>query len=89
MDDSLDRGHPRMADSLAGAAAVYAAQGDFDAARALGLRALEVREEALGPDHPRTAATLDALAALHGRMGEPEQAAKFTARAAAIRAMRR
>ncbi len=49
------------------------------------MRALAIREKALGPDHPDTAQSLNNLAILYKNQGQYEQAEPLYQRALAIR----
>ena len=64
---------------------VYESLGLYAKAEPLYLRALEIREAALGPRHPFVATTLVNLAELARARGDYNQAAARYARAAAIR----
>jgi tetratricopeptide (TPR) repeat protein len=56
--------HPATAVSLNNLATLLQAQGDYNAARPYFERALQIREQALGPEHPDTAHSLNSLAGL-------------------------
>ena len=60
-------------------------QGRYDEAEPLYERALEIKEEVLGPDHPDTAQSLNNLAALHESQGRYDKAEPLLERALAIR----
>jgi len=59
--------------------------GKYDEARPLAERALEIREQALGPEHPDVAASLNGLAILHRNQGNYTKAEPLFQRALAIR----
>ena len=76
--------HPCVADALAGLAAVRAARGESEAAKALLTRAVAVYESATGPDSPDMAAALTDLAVLHLEAGDEGSGKPLLARALAI-----
>ena len=55
-------------------AMVYKSQGQYDEAERLYRRALEGREEKLGPTHPDTLRTVDGLANLYRKQGRHDEA---------------
>jgi tetratricopeptide (TPR) repeat protein len=57
------------------------AQGDYEAAQPLYQRALDIREQALGPKHPDTATSLNNLAGLLQAQGDYEAAQPLYQRA--------
>jgi tetratricopeptide (TPR) repeat protein len=61
-----------------------AAAGDFERARALHQEALELREQALGPDHSNVGESLGYLASVPYRTGDFEEAKALFERALAI-----
>ena len=58
--------------------------GDYAAARPLYARALQIREQALGPEHPTTALSLNNLAALLYAQGDYAAARPLLERALQI-----
>jgi tetratricopeptide (TPR) repeat protein len=74
-----------MATALHDLAAIYQVQGQYAKAEPLYLRALAIREAALGPDHPFVAATLANLATLERAQGRRRLAAAYSARAIRMR----
>ena len=89
VDNALDRGHPRMAQSLAGAASVHALPKEFEVAEAFYKRALEIREKAFGPNHPETVRTMEALSEVYHKLGQVEESEKLESRALDIRTRKR
>ena len=63
---------------------LYANQGAYAKAEPLLLRALAIREKALGPDHPDTAQSLNNLGALYAKQGAYAKAEPLHIRALAI-----
>ncbi|WP_309494745.1 tetratricopeptide repeat protein [Phormidium yuhuli] len=64
----MGESHPHLA-------ALYGAQGNYDAAEPLYRRSLEIRETALGESHLRSVATsLNNLAGLYGAQGNYDAA---------------
>lgn len=57
--------HPSVASSLSDLAALYSSQGKYEQAQPLYKRALQIREQKLGPEHPNTAISLNNLASLY------------------------
>lgn len=53
-----------MAESLGKLVSLHKAKGDYARAEPLCLRALAIREKALGPEHPQVATSLNNLANL-------------------------
>jgi tetratricopeptide (TPR) repeat protein len=81
-----DASDPRaLAGVLMELASFHANQGDLDEAVALNLRALALREGALGPEHEDVAATLNNLANLYFDQGRYDEAEKLHLRAIAIK----
>jgi len=66
-------------------AVVLRARGDLPEALADMQRALEIREQVLGPDHPRIADTLNALGSIHRSRNALDDALAAQTRALAIR----
>jgi tetratricopeptide (TPR) repeat protein len=64
-------------------------QGQYDRARVLAKKALEVAEQARGPDHPDVALTLENLAELYKATNRLTEAEALEKRAEAIRAIKR
>ena len=64
-------------------------QGRYDRAVVVAKNALQVAEQAVGPDHPDVATSLENMAALYRKTGRKGEAEAFEKRAAAIRAIRR
>ena len=60
-------------------------QGQYKRAVVVAKKALEIAEEAVGPDHPSVAASLNNLAALNATQGQYAQAELLHKRALAIR----
>ncbi|MGB6851297.1 MAG: tetratricopeptide repeat protein, partial [Thermoanaerobaculia bacterium] len=58
---------------------------DHEKARSIFARAIEIREEKLGPDHPDLAETLEAYADLLRTIGHTSEAEELASRALAIR----
>jgi len=77
--------HPNTARSLNNLASLYDAQGKYELAEPLHLRALAIWEEQLGPEHPSTAGSLNSLAELYRAQGRYELAEPLHLRALAIR----
>ena len=73
------------ADLLHRRAMVLRNRGDRDEALEDLQRALEIREEVLGPDHPRIATTLNALGAVHRSRNDRDAALAVQTRALEIR----
>lgn len=73
------------ADLLHRRATVLRNRGDRDEALEDLQRALEIREEVLGPDHPRIATTLNALGAVHRSRNDRDAALAVQTRAIEIR----
>ena len=67
-EQALGKGHPEVAESLSGLAAVYQLRSDFPRAEPALQRALQVRESALGPAHLCVAQTQHQLAELYQGM---------------------
>jgi tetratricopeptide (TPR) repeat protein len=74
-----------MATALHDLAAIYHVQGQYARAEPLYLRALAIREKALGPNHPFVVATLADLAEMESARGNYGRAAEHYARAVQIR----
>ena len=70
--------------SMNGLGEVYRRQGRLDEAEPLLLRALELKEQALGPDHPDLAPTLTNLGLVYAATGRVPEAALLFERALAI-----
>jgi len=66
--------HPDVAQSLNNLAGLYRAQGAYPKAEPLFVRALAIREKALGPMHPLVANTLNNLARLYQAQGASPKA---------------
>ena len=82
----FDPNDSRLAASFHDLADVYQAQGQRTMAELMYKRALEIREEAKGPDHPGVATTLEKLADLYTKTGRDDEAKKLHERAKRIRA---
>ncbi|MEM7156782.1 MAG: serine/threonine-protein kinase [Myxococcota bacterium] len=78
--EPLDR-----ASVLARVGSIYKDQGKLDEALDHQLRALAIREEALGPEHPAVASSLNGVAAILRRQGKLDEALEHHRRALAIR----
>jgi tetratricopeptide (TPR) repeat protein len=65
-------------------AALYQVQERYDDAEPLFLRALEIKEQALGKDHPDVAASLNNLAVLHYYQHRLNEALPLATRAVSI-----
>jgi tetratricopeptide (TPR) repeat protein len=76
--------HPDVAMILNNLAAVYAAQGKYDAAQPLLERSVQIRQTALGEDDVLTAESLNNLALLYAAQGKPAAAEALYRRAIAI-----
>jgi tetratricopeptide (TPR) repeat protein len=74
---------------LNGWAELHRAQRDYEVAEPEYLRALAIREKALGGDHPDVALTLESVAALYEDTGRREEAKHLRERAETIRAIER
>jgi tetratricopeptide (TPR) repeat protein len=85
VEANFGAGHPLMATALHNLAAIYHVQGEYAKAEPLYLRALDIREKALGPNHPFVGATLANLAELDRARGMRGRAAAYSARAIRIR----
>jgi tetratricopeptide (TPR) repeat protein len=75
--------HPSTAATLNNLAQLYQAQGRYEEAEPLFLRALTIKEKALPPDHPST--NLENYASLLREMNLPREAQTLEQRAKAIR----
>jgi hypothetical protein len=75
--------------SLNGLAELCRSQGRDAEAEPLYLRALAIREKALGPDHPQLAPSLESLAGLYRETNRVTEAQALQARAATVRAIPR
>lgn len=64
-------------------------QGNYDQAVVVAKKALQVAEQALGPDHPSVAQSLENMAVLYRKTGREKAAENLEQRAAAIRAIKR
>ncbi|MDP3027902.1 MAG: tetratricopeptide repeat protein [Deltaproteobacteria bacterium] len=64
-------------------------QGRYDRAVVVAKKALQVAEQALGPDHPSVATSLENMAVLYRKTGREKAAEALEKRAAAIRAIKR
>ncbi len=73
----------RLATSLNNLALLYSEQGKYAEAEPLARRALEIWEEALGPEHPNVAKSLENYAALLREMDRNEEADRLEERARA------
>jgi eukaryotic-like serine/threonine-protein kinase len=69
---------------LANTANIHFAQGDYEQARQLAQRALDIKQEILGPDHPELANALNTVGAILFRQGEHDEALRLHERALAI-----
>ena len=76
--------HPDVAASCNNLAALYRAQGRYEAAEPLYQRALALRERVLGPEHPNVAQSCNNLAALYEAQGRYEAAEPLHQRALAL-----
>jgi len=74
----------RIATSLNNLAVLYKLQGRYREAEPLLLRALAIREQALGSEHPDVAQSLDNLAGLYHSQGYHREAEPLLRRALAI-----
>ena len=70
---------------LARVGSIYKGEGKLDEALDHQLRALAIREEALGPEHPAVASSLNGVAAILRRQGKLDEALAHHRRALAIR----
>ena len=78
-------GHPlQLASVLIALSELYLALEVTDKAEQFGLRALAIREEALGPRHPATAITLNRLALVRQKQGKYQEAEALNQRALTI-----
>jgi len=73
--------HPDVAESLTNLAGLYQAQGAYGKAEPLHVRALDIREKALGPMHPDVADSLNNLASLYRDQGAYPKAEPLYVRA--------
>ena len=64
-------------------------QGRYERAIVVAKKALEVAEQAVGPDHPSVATSLKNMATLYKKSGREKEAEALEKRAAAIRAIKR
>jgi len=64
-------------------------QGRYDRAIVVAKKALQVAEQAVGPDHPSVAKSLENMAGLYRATGREKAAKELEKRAAAIRAIKR
>ena len=78
-----------MARSLNKLALLYNAQGHYAQAEPLYKRALEIKEQALGPDHPSVATSLENLAGLYRDKNRDKEAEALEKRAARIQGIKR
>jgi tetratricopeptide (TPR) repeat protein len=76
----------RLSYPLGGKAGLRIAQKQYASAEPFLLKALAIREKALGPNDPRVASLLEHLADLYMRMGRVEDAKRAAARASQMRA---
>src|SRR6185295_4569889 len=76
--------HPDVAHALNNLAALYNARGAYAKAESLYARALDVREQALGPQHRDVATSLNNLSVLYWAQGAYAKAEPLLARAADI-----
>jgi len=76
--------HPAVATSLNNLGELYRAQGAYDKAEPLYVRALAIREQVLGPMHPHVAQSLNNLAALYQAQGAYAKVEPLYVRALAI-----
>lgn len=76
---------PRTAQSYYKLAQLYSAQGRYQEAEPLYLKAITTRAQTLGPNHTAIAAMLDQYAVLLHKMNKEEQARKIEERARKIR----
>jgi len=73
--------HPDVAQSLSNLAVLYQVQGAYPKAEPLYVRALDIREKALGPMHPDVAICLNNLALLYRAQGAYPKAEPLYVRA--------
>src|SRR5262249_4886645 len=73
-----------VAQSLSNFAALHYAQGAYAKAESLAIRALDIREKALGHNHPLVTISLNNLAVFYWAQGAYAKAEPFYARAADI-----
>ncbi|MFP6742006.1 MAG: tetratricopeptide repeat protein, partial [Alphaproteobacteria bacterium] len=83
---ALGADHPSVATSLNKLAEMLSAEGLYDAAEPLYMRARAVWEKAFGPDHPDVATGLENYAALLRNTGRNDEAVTLESRAKATRA---
>ncbi len=75
---------PNSGENLSDLALIYYAQGKYEQAEPLFLRAIEIVEKAFGKDHPQFATHLNNLAELYRAQGKYEQAEPLFLRAIEI-----
>ncbi len=73
------------ADILDDLGTCHGALGEHKKALEYKIRALEIREKALGPDHPDTAISLNNVGITYGALGDHEKALEYNSRALEIR----
>ena len=69
--------HPETATSLNNLALLYRAQGKYEQAEPLYMRALSICEQQLGAEHPHTQIILGNYLSLPRRMGQDEEVTRL------------
>lgn len=83
--EKLGPAHPELAAALNNLSLLHKIKGDYETARALQERALDILEQTLGPDHPGVGSVLANIGSLHKQQGDLAGALPRFERAIAIK----